>query len=245
MNHRHSEHSGKDYFATTRWTMVLAAGNRTSKADQALAELCQIYWAPLYTYLRKKGHQPAEADDIVQGFLTRLIEKSALAAADPNRGRFRSFLISSLQNFVANQRDHKLAQKRGGNQKKFSLDFSAAEEAYHREPWTGLTPEKIFDRRWALDLLNLVLAQLQNEYTQGGKAELFKNLSPSLTGAAQAAAYAQIAQELEITCDAVKMAASRLRKRYREILRRAIADTVASPDEVDDEIRHLFQAISG
>jgi DNA-directed RNA polymerase specialized sigma24 family protein len=131
---------------------------------------------PLYSYLRKKGHQPAEAEDIVQAFLARLIEKAALAAADPNRGRFRSFLISSLQNFVANLRDQELARKRGGHLKKFSLDFNTAEEAYHREPWTDLTPEKIFDRRWAIDLLNLVLTRLEAEYTKSGKSRLFERL---------------------------------------------------------------------
>src|SRR5277367_2148539 len=130
MKHSPHENAGKDYFATTRWTMVLAAGRASPQANQALAQLCQNYWVPLYSYLRKKGHQPAEAEDIVQAFLVRLIEKAALAAANPNRGRFRSFLISSLQNFVANERDHDLAQKRGGSLKKFSLDVGSAEEAY-------------------------------------------------------------------------------------------------------------------
>jgi RNA polymerase sigma factor (sigma-70 family) len=225
--------------------MVLAAGDRTSKADQALAQLCQTYWVPLYTYLRKKGHQPAEAEDIVQGFLARLIEKSALGAADRNRGRFRSFLITSLQNFVANLRDQELAQKRGGGLKKFSLDFGSAEEAYHREPYTGLTPEKIFDRRWAVELLNLVLNRLQDEYVKSGKSNLFDRLRPALTGDAEGIGYAEIASELNLSTDAVKMAASRLRKRYRELLRKNIADTVASPEEIDDELRHLFAALSG
>ena len=237
--------AGKDYFATTRWTMVVAAGDKTPQAEQALAQLCQTYWVPLYTYLRKKGHQPAEAEDIVQAFLARLIEKAALAAADPNRGRFRSFLISSLQNFVANLRDKELAEKRGGNLKKFSLDFNTAEKAYHREPWTNLTPEKIFDRQWAIDLLNLVLSGLQVEYTKLGKARLFERLRPALTGDAQGTGYAEIASDLHISPDAVKMAVSRLRKRYRDLLRQAIADTVASPEEVDDELRHLFAALSG
>lgn len=245
MAHPSHEHRGKDYFATTRWTMVLAAGDRTPKADDALAELCQTYWVPLYSYLRKKGHQPAEAEDIVQAFLARLIEKAALAAADPHRGRFRSFLISSLQNFVANLRDQELAQKRGGKLKKFSLDFNTAEEAYHREPWTDLTPEKIFDRRWAIDLLNLVLNRLEAEYAKAGKSRLFDRLRPALTGDTAGLAYADIAAELKISADAVKMAVSRLRKRYRELLRQSIADTVASPDEVDDELRHLFAALSG
>lgn len=245
MKHSQHENAGKDYFATTRWTMVITAGDKSSRAVEALGQLCQTYWMPLYSYLRKKGHQPAEAEDIVQSFLTRLIEKSALAAADPNRGRFRSFLISSLQNFVANLRDLDLAQKRGGNLKKLSLDFGTSEEAYHREPWTDLTPEKIFDRRWAIDLLNLVLSRLADEYAKSGKALLFQRLRPSLTGDAQALAYAEIASELNISADAVTMAVSRLRKRYRELLRQNIADTVASPEDVDDELRHLFAALSG
>ena len=245
MKHSPHENAGKDYFATTRWTMVVTAGAASPQAGQALAQLCQTYWVPLYTYLRKKGRQPAEAEDIVQAFLARLIEKAALATANPNRGRFRSFLISSLQNFVANLRDQEFAQKRGGNLKKFSLDFSTAEEAYHREPWTDLTPEKIFDRQWAIDLLNLVLSNLANEYAKSGKDRLFERLRPALTGDAQAIGYAGIASELHISADAVKMAVSRLRKRYRELLRQNIADTVASPEDVDDELRHLFAALSG
>ncbi|HEY8748672.1 MAG TPA: sigma-70 family RNA polymerase sigma factor [Tepidisphaeraceae bacterium] len=245
MNCRPHEHVGKDYFATTRWTVVLAAGTGSPQANQALAQLCQNYWVPLYAYLRKKGHKPADAEDIVQAFLARLIEKTALAAADPNRGRFRSFLISSLQNFVANRRDRELAHKRGGNLKKFSLDFNTAEEAYHREPWTDLTPEKIFDRRWAIDLLNLVLSRLQDEYAKSGKSKLYERLRPALTGDAQGIGYAEIASELQISSDAIKMAVSRMRKRYRELLRQNIADTVASPEDVDDELRHLFSALSG
>jgi RNA polymerase sigma-70 factor (ECF subfamily) len=245
MKEKPHEPGGKDYFATTRWTVVLAAGDRTPKADQALAQLCQLYWSPLYAFLRRKGHQPAEAEDIVQGFFVRLIEKSALSAADPHRGRFRSFLISSLQNFVANRRDFQQAHRRGGRVRTFNLDFQAAEKAYHREPWSDLTPEKIFDRRWALDLLNLVLTQLQREQTKDGKSKLFERLRPSLTGDEDGAGHAQIAAELGLSVDAVKMAASRLRKRYRELLRQTIADTVASPEEVDDELRDLIGALSG
>jgi DNA-directed RNA polymerase specialized sigma24 family protein len=245
MTHRPSEHRGQDYFATTRWTMVLAAGGATPKTDGALADLCQTYWVPLYTYLRRKGHQPAEAEDIVQAFLARLIEKSALAAADPHRGRFRSFLISSLQHFTANLRDHDLAQKRGGSVKMLSLDFANAEEAYHREPWTDLTPEKIFDRRWAVELLNLVLQSLEAEFSTAGKQDLFVALKPVLTGDTGKLGHAQIAASLGMSADAVKMSASRLRKRYRELLRETIADTVASPQEVDDELRHLFAALAG
>ncbi|HZL35423.1 MAG TPA: hypothetical protein VFC78_08945 [Tepidisphaeraceae bacterium] len=238
------EHVGDDRFATTQWTVVLAAGAASPQANQAMAQLCQNYWVPLYAYLRRKGHQPADAQDIVQAFLTRLIEKAAVAAADPNRGRFRCFLISSLQNFVANRRDHELAQKRGGNLKKFTLDFNTAEAVYHREPCTDLTPEKIFDRQWAIDLLNRVLSRLQREHAESGKEELFRRLSPCLTGGSENVAYAKLAADLGISSDAVKMTVSRLRKRYRTILREAIADTVASPEEIDDEIRHLFEALS-
>jgi RNA polymerase sigma-70 factor (ECF subfamily) len=224
--------------------MVVAAGHKSPQADHALAQLCQTYWVPLYTYLRKKGHQPSEAEDLVQSFFARLIEKAALAAADPHRGRFRSFLVASLRHFVANRRDHDQAHKRGGRVKKFNLDFGAAEDAYHREPWTELTPEKIFDRRWALDLLAVVLKQLQHTYVESGKGELFERLRPYLTGNPDNAAYADVAKDLGMTADSLKMAASRLRKRYREILRQTIADTVASPEDVDDEIRHLFSALS-
>jgi RNA polymerase sigma-70 factor (ECF subfamily) len=235
---------GKEFFDTTRWTMVLRAGDQTPAAGVALGQLCQIYWMPLYTFLRKKGHQPAEAEDIVQAFLARMIEKSAFAAADPHRGRFRSFLISSLQNFVANDRQEQQAIKRGGQVKKFSLDFSKAEEAYHREPWTDLTAEKIFDRQWAMDLLKQVLGQLEAECVKAGKLPLFERLRPALSGDGLEAGYAAIAEEFHISTDAVKMSVNRLRKRYRSLLRQNIADTVASPDDIDDELRHLFAALS-
>jgi RNA polymerase sigma-70 factor (ECF subfamily) len=244
MRRRAHEQGGNDYFATTRWTMVIAAGHRTPKAELALAQLCQTYWTPLYAFLRKKGHQPAEAEDIVQAFLTRLIEKTALATADPNRGRFRSFLISSLANFVANERDRERAHKRGGKIRKFSLDFNTAEDAYRREPFTDLTPEKLFDRRWALDLLKLALTQLERAYADADKKPLFERLSPYLTGDCDADTYAAAARDLNISVKAAKMAASRLRKRYREVLRQTIADTVCSPEDIDDEIRHLFAAVS-
>jgi len=173
-----------------------------------------------------------------------MIEKATLATADPHRGRFRSFMIGSLQNFVANWRDHELAHKRGGNVQKFSLDFITAEKAFHREPWTDLTPEKIFDRQWAVDLLNQVFGTLKDDYERSGKSGLFEKLQTTLTGTADSAGYAGIAAELHISVDAVKMSASRLRKRYRELLRQTIADTVASPEDVDDELRHLFTAFS-
>jgi RNA polymerase sigma-70 factor (ECF subfamily) len=235
---------GNESFDTTRWTMVLRAGNQTPEAGVALAQLCQIYWVPLYAFLRKKGHQPVEAEDIVQSFLTRMIEKSALAEADPHRGRFRSFLISSLQNFVSNHRQEQRAVKRGGRAKQFSLDFEKAEEAYHREPCTHLTAERIFDRQWAMDLLKEVLRQLETECANSGKLPLFERLRPALLGDGLEAGYAAIAEEFHLSVDAVKMSVSRLRKRYRVLLRQNIADTVASAEEIDDELRHLFAALS-
>jgi RNA polymerase sigma-70 factor (ECF subfamily) len=244
MNSRPSNAGIKDLFSTTRWTMVVAAVEGSPTVAKALAELCQTYWMPLYTYLRHRGHRPAEAEDLVQAFFTQLIEKDVVAAADRQRGRFRSFLITSLQHFVSNRRVYDSAQKRGGAARTLDLDFGDAEAAYHREPSTDVTPEKLFEREWAMGLLDLVLSRLAREYADAGKSELFNHLRPLLTGGGAPATHATIAASLGTSPDAIKMAASRMRGRYRELLRQTIADTVASPEEVDDEIRHLFTALS-
>jgi RNA polymerase sigma-70 factor (ECF subfamily) len=242
---RPAENQGNAYFATTQWSMVVAAGAVTPQAGAALTRLCQAYWVPLYSFLRRKGYQPSEAEDLVQGFFTRLIEKAVVAAADRNRGKFRSFLISSLQHYVADERDRQQAGKRGGKAQKLSLDFGAAEETYSLEPYSNLTPEKVFERRWALELINQVLAQLKKEYVEAGKAEAFRYLSPCLTRGSETVGYAEIGGKLGISADAAKMAASRLRRRYGELLRQTIADTVETPADIDDEIRYLFNAIAG
>jgi len=204
--------------------------------------LCRLYWYPLYAYLRRRGHAPPEAEDLTQGFFACLLERDALAAADPQRGRFRSFLLTSLKHFVADQRDRDRAQKRGGGQKIMSLDVRGAEGRYCLEPADNLTAEKLFERRWAQTMLELVLGDLRRQYARDGRQRTFERLKGFLRGKAARGSYGQVAAELDVTEAAVRVAVHRLRRRYRELLREHIAQTVASPEDVEDEIRHLFSA---
>ena len=235
---------GSRHFATTRWSLVLAAGQRSSpQSSAALATLCENYWYPLYAYVRRRGHDADEAQDFTQAFFARLLEKNDLAAADPERGRFRSFLLASLKHFLANEWDRNRAQKRGGCRSVLSIDFGTAEERYRAEPAHDLTPEKIFERRWALVLLENVLARLHDESAQAGKADSFDRLKGFLTGEQPAVTYGQLAAELNTSEGALKVAVHRLRRRYRELLRAEIEETVADPQEIDQEIRDLFSAL--
>ena len=243
-----SPDAGPRHFATTRWTLVAAAGKTTTpEARHALSELCRLYWYPLYAFVRRRGYDADEALDLTQGFFTRLIEKNDLAAADPARGRFRSWLLASVKHFLANEWDRATAQKRGGGRAVFSIDIDPddAERRYRHEPSHSLTPERIFDRRWALTMLEQALEGLKAECDREGKAELFEALRPTLTGdsGGDAAPYRDVADRLGMTEGAVKVSAHRLRRQYRELLRRNIAETVDGPDGVDDEIRDLFAAL--
>ena len=232
-------------FVTTHWSIVVAAGRAdTSRARDALARLCQTYWHPLYAYVRRVGHSPHDAQDLTQEFFARLLEKNYLADADESRGRFRSFLLASLKHFLANEWHKAQTQKRGGGQIPISIDVSAAETSCHFEPADTTTADKIYERRWALTLLDQVLRRLREEYVRDGKQNLFEQLKPTLTEASRSVAYAEIARRLDTTEGAVKVAVHRLRQRYREILRAEIAETVASPDEVEDELRNLFAALA-
>jgi RNA polymerase sigma-70 factor (ECF subfamily) len=237
-------------FLTTRWSVVLAAGAEHSlsagtKAREALAVLCQTYWYPLYAYVRRRGYDPDEARDLTQSFFVFLLERNALGAADPQRGRFRSFLLTALKNFLANEWNRAAAEKRGGGLMvlPLSADFDSAERLYGREPADTLTPERLFERRWALTLLDVVLSDLQAQYTAGGRAKLFEHLKPCLTGDSHAPPQARIAAELRITEGAAQVAIHRLRKRYRQLLRAHIEQTVESADQVEDEIRELYRAV--
>lgn len=233
-------------FATTRWTVVAAAGQGGSpESRRALTELCNTYWYPLYAYVRRRGLQPAEAQDMTQSFFAELLEKERIQFADQQRGRFRSFLLASLNHFLANQWREARALKRGGGVKPLSLDFSVGEDRYGREPAHELTPERVFERRWAVTLLDNTLTRLRDEYAAAGKLVLFEGLKTHLGGDDQRTPYEQLAQHLMSSASAIKVAAHRLRKRYRELLRLEIAETVASPDEIDEELRALFQAVSG
>ena len=232
-------------FVTTHWSLVVSAGrNDTPHARDALEKLCRSYWFPIYAFVRRQGHNPHDAQDLTQEFFARLLEKKQLAGADPARGRFRSFLLASLKHFLANEWDKAKAQKRGGGQALIPIDVAAAETTCGIEPADHLTADKIFERRWALTLLEQVLGRLRAEYVCDDREKLFEQLKPTLTEASRTVAYAEIATRLGTTEGAVKVAVHRLRQRYREVLRAEIADTVASPGEVDDEIRNLFAALA-
>ena len=228
-------------FAPTQWTLVLAARDETS-AQAALAELCGIYWYPIYAYARRSGLNQEDAQDMTQEFFARLLAKNWLSGVDREKGRFRSFLLASLRHFMSNERDRASAAKRGGGLPLLSLDAVAAEARYHLEPADTTTPDRLFDRQWALTLLDRVLARLRSEFVATGKVETFDALKPALAGAADP--YANIAAATGLSEGAVKVAIHRLRKRYRQILREEIAQTVSTPEEVDEEIRALFAALS-
>jgi len=234
---------GHGAFETTLWTVVLQAGQTESPQSQAaLAKLCQAYWYPLYAFVRRQGQGPDEAQDLTQEFFCRMIEKNYLQAADPQRGRFRSFLLASLKHFLANEWHRSQTQKRGGGATIFSLEAEQAEERYSHEPVDGRTPEKIYDQRWAQALVEQVMTRLQGEFSETGKTERFDMLKAFLLDD-DAVSQAEIAKRLGMSESAVKSALHRMRQRYGELFREEIANTVASPAEIDDEIRELFAAL--
>lgn len=239
-----SGHDGR-IFATTRWSLVLAAqGPDSPVATQALELLCRAYWYPLYAQVRRMGLTPMEAEDLTQSFFAQLLEKNWLAVVQKERGRFRSFLLTALNHFLANEWDRAGAQKRGGHHQILSLDVPKGEERWVDEPATQHTPEQDFDRRWALALLDRVLNRLEQEYVQEGKAQVFEHLKGTVGGDGAALSGSQLARALNLSEGAVRVAAYRLRQRYRDLLRGEIAQTVATPAEVDDELRHLLAAVS-
>ena len=239
-------HPGSPAFATTRWSVVAAAGAGASPdARAALTTLCETYWYSVYAFIRRRGCSAEDARDLTQEFFATLIEKEYLQAADRERGRFRSFLLTAVKRFLSKEYERATAQKRGGTRQHISLDFDAGESRYRIEPFHNSTPERLFERRWALTVLDRVVQRLEQEYADGGKAELFARLKAGLTGPAETAPYAEIAAELQTTPGAVKVAAHRLRKRYREILKAEIAETLVDPGDVRDELQHLLQAVRG
>lgn len=232
-------------FATTHWSVVLSArGGATTEASVSLEKLCQSYWYPLYAFARRQGYSPHDAQDLTQGFFAVLLEKNYLGSVDRAKGRFRSFLLVSFKHFLANEWDRGRALKRGGGRMFVPLEVETAEKRYAHEPVERLTPEKLFERRWALTLLDQVLNNMGREYEAEGKAALFEQLKPALTGDRVLPAYTALAAVLGISVSGVKVAVHRLRKRYRDLLRSEIANTVAGPDEIDDELRCLFAALS-
>lgn len=237
--------AGAAQFATTQWSIVLAAGHRSlPDSQQALELLCRSYWFPLYAYVRRRVSDVQLAQDLTQGFFAALLEGDSLRTADRDRGRFRSFLLTSFKNFLANEWDKARAQKRGGGCKTIPLDLDSAEHRYSLEPVDELSPERLYDRQWALALLDEVLTNLRDECTTKGKGKQFQTLKPFLTGDGAPAGYKDAARELATSEAAAKVAAHRLRQRFREILRTRIAATIADPADAEDEIRALMATLS-
>jgi RNA polymerase sigma-70 factor (ECF subfamily) len=231
-------------FEQTRWSMVVAAASDDStSARRALQHLCSLYWYPLYAYVRREGHSADDAQDLTQEFFARLIEKNWLESVDPAKGKFRSFLLAAMRHFLCNEWDRSHCWKRGGGETPISLDAASAESRYALEPADQATAEKIFERRWALTLLEEVLGRLRREFAAVGKASLFEALEVALIG--EKIAYAEIAARLQLKEGAVRVAVHRLRQRYRDLVRAEIAETVADESQVHAELRHLFAALSG
>lgn len=242
--HADSQQIGKRYFATTQWSIVLAAGHRSSPdAEQALASLCKTYWYPLYAYVRRRVPDVDEAQDLTQAFFAELLEKNFVRPATPARGRFRAFLLTAFKHFLSHQWEKAQAQKRGGGRTTISLEFDAGDSRFRLEPCTHLTAEELFERQWAVALLEHVMDRLGNEFAQAGKAEQFEWLKDFIIGDHDGATYEDVAMKLGVTAAAAKMAASRMRRRYRQLLRDEIARTVATPEEVDQEILDLFATL--
>jgi RNA polymerase sigma factor (sigma-70 family) len=236
--------TGDSQFHTTHWSLVVAAAGELGEPSQAaLEELCRAYWYPVYAFLRRRGHSADDASDLAQAFFAALLEKEYLAAADPDRGRFRAFLLTAVARFAAKEHAKAAAQKRGGGLRALALDFSDGEARYQHEPSHDWTPERIFERRWALTLLDRTLAELRRQHEASGKLPQFEALKLFLTGEAGAPPLRQVAEQLGMTEGAVKVAVHRLREKYRETLRGQIAQTVASQEDVDDELRCLLAAL--
>jgi RNA polymerase sigma-70 factor (ECF subfamily) len=228
-------------FETTQWSLVLAARTGNSAESRiALEALCEAYWFPLYAFIRREGHAAEEARDLTQGYFARLVERRDLKDVRPELGRFRSFLLVSVKHFLSNELDRERAKKRSPGPPLVSLDAQDAENRYRFEPVDALTPETLFERKWAMTVLERTLGRLGEEWNRGQKEERFEALRPHLTGDAPAASYRELGETLGMSEEAVRVAVHRLRRRFGELLRDEIADTVGEPGEVDDEIRYLL-----
>ena len=235
--------AGQAMFATTHWSVVLQAGDAPGdEQSRALEVLCRSYWYPLYAYIRRLGRSPHDAQDLTQSFFAYLLEKRLLTKADPESGRFRSFLLGSLKNFMANDWRRQRAEKRGASQT-ISFDAQDAEDRYAVEPIDERNPQSLYEQAWAMAVFDQAIALLETEYNGAGKQALFEQLAPCLQGDRQATTYAEIGRPLGMSEGAVKVAVHRLRQRYRELLRAAVANTVADPLEVDGELRHLMEVL--
>lgn len=233
-------------FNTTHWSVVLALSQGDSaRAREAMANLCQTYWYPLYAYVRRRGYSAPDAQDLTQAFFARLLAHDSMATATPTLGRFRTFMLTAMQRFLASEWKQEHAQKRGGGLELLSLDWVAAEERFDLEPATHASPDKLFEKQWAVTLLDDVLKRLETEYQNDGKTALFAGLKQTLLGQRESQPYAELAGRLGLSEGAIKVAVHRLRKRYRELVRDQIAGTIEDPREIEAELRHLFQALAG
>ncbi len=238
-----SSRGGPPVFATTHWSVVVSAQNTASaKSAEALEALCRAYWKPLYAYIRRTGKAPGDAEDLTQSFFAKVIEKGYLLAADPNKGRFRTFLLTALKRFMANEWDKEHRQKRGGFKQVVPIDMELAESGIVPAPDRDFRPDILFDRQWAQTLLERTVATLRQEYLVTGRSALFEHIQPCLVSGESALSYIEIGRTLNLSEAAIKMAVFRLRSRFRDLLRAEVSETVASPDEVDDEIRILFSS---
>ena len=235
-----------EQFLTTHWSLVAAAGRQSSPdAQHALESLCTTYWYPLYAFVRRKGKPAEDAQDLTQAFFARLLEKGYLESADQEKGRFRTFLLTIFQRFLANEHQRDGALKRGGDQTVLSIDFDDGERRLQLEPRHDWTAQREFERRWALTLLDEVLAKLERDYVEQEKGDLFLRLKVFLTVGDAESSYREIGKELAMSESAVKVAVYRLRQRYRDLIRIEVANTVAGEDEVDDELGCLLAAVAG
>jgi len=232
------------WFTTTHWSVVLAAGQISSpNAEEALEELCRTYWFPLYAYVRRKGYSPEDAQDLTQAFFAMFLEKNSLSQAQRERGRFRSFLLTSLKHFLVNEWHRTAARKRGGGQSLVPLDTALAERLYSRETAQDLAADRLYERSWALALLEKVRARLHEEYAAEGRPGRFEIVEQFLPGEESGLSYVEAARQLGMAEGTLKSDVHRFKKRYRELLRAEIAHTVAQPEEVDEELRHLFAVL--
>jgi RNA polymerase sigma-70 factor (ECF subfamily) len=232
------------WFATTRWSLIVAAGDtRSPGGEDALAQLCEVYWPPVYSYVRSRGKSADEARDLTQGFFTRLLEKKYVKTADRERGRFRTFLLTAVKHFMANEWDRERALKRGGGVRPLPMDFDSAETSYGIEPAHEVTPDRLYEKRWALTLLDHVRVRLRGETEARGGLERFERLEPFITGEDDGPGYRQVADDLGMSESAVKVAVHRLRKRFGALLREEVSQTVADSGTVETEIRALFDAL--
>lgn len=240
-----AKHSRPDQaFATTHWSVVVSAGRNSSPNSQrALASLCERYWHPLYAYVRRRVSDINEAQDLTQAFFAELLEKNYVGSATPERGRFRAFLLTAFRHFLSKEWERRRAQKRGGGRGPISLDFVSADSSLCIEPSSGLTAEQLYDRQWAVTLLGQIMKRLEREFEKAGKSRRFEELKAFLIGDHSGQTYAEVAKRLDMTETAAKMVVSRMRQRYRELLREEIAQTLDGPGEVENEMRNLFAAL--